>query len=127
MVEHLHEHLLAMMKDAENGLDYQGRYERVYPVIKRYYDTSFMAKMALGRQWNTLTEDERREWLELFRRHLSSTYAGRFTGWSGHKFVTRGSEPAASIRSMIPSRTSTSRRSSSSPCSTSTTASKRCR
>ena len=84
-----------MMKEAD-GLGYAGRYERIEPAVSKLFDIGFMAKLSLGRQWNALSDDERRAWVQLFRRHMASTYAGRFTGWSGQTFETESIEDAAS-------------------------------
>jgi phospholipid transport system substrate-binding protein len=94
VVDHLHDALLRIMKNAEK-LGYTGRYDAIYPVVAETYDTGFMARKAVGRHWRSLTDDQKRQWLDLFRRLTASTYAGRFTGWSGQSFETLQSEPAA--------------------------------
>lgn len=95
VVDALHETLLDMMKNAD-ALGYAGRYERIYPVMLETYDTGFMGRKTVGRHWKKLDDDQKRKWLDTFRRLTAATYAGRFNGWSGQSFETHGSEPAAS-------------------------------
>lgn len=95
VVDRLHRNLIDIMKNAE-ALGYAGRYDQILPVVVNTYDTAFMARTAVGRQgWKQLSDEQKRTWLELFRRLTASTYAGRFTGWSGQSFETLRAEPAA--------------------------------
>jgi phospholipid transport system substrate-binding protein len=54
-----------------------------------------MAEKVLGRQWGELSEEDRRRWREVFAELLTATYAGRFVGYRGQQFETRGEEAAA--------------------------------
>jgi len=94
VVEKLHATLLAVMKDAEK-LGYQGRYEKLAPVLNETYDTPFMAEKSVGRHWNQATPEERAELVATFSRFMVANYAGRFDGYSGQSFQTLGEEPSA--------------------------------
>ena len=94
VVEKLHAALLGVMKDAEK-LGYQGRYDRLAPVLKETYDTPFMAEKSVGRHWKQATPAEQVELVETFSRFMISNYAGRFDGYSGQSFETLGEEPSA--------------------------------
>jgi len=94
IVEKLHAALLGVMKDAEK-LGYEGRYERLAPVLKETYDTSFMAEKSVGRHWKQATPANQAELVETFSRFMIANYAGRFDGYSGQSFQTVGEEPSA--------------------------------
>ena len=94
VVEKLHAALLGVMKDAEK-LGYEGRYERLAPVLKETYDTPFMAEKSVGRHWKQASPAEQAELVATFSRFMISNYAGRFDGYSGQAFQTVGEEPSA--------------------------------
>jgi len=93
VVDQLQAELLLVMKESE-ALGFEGRYERLAPVLERCFDISFMAQKSVGRYWRTASEEERAHLMGTFRRYLISNYAGRFTGYSGQQFETLGDEPA---------------------------------
>ena len=93
VVEQLHAELLNVMKKSET-LGFEGRYERLAPVLERCFDITFMAQKSVGRHWRTASEEERARLMGSFHRYLISNYAGRFTGYSGQHFETLGDEPA---------------------------------
>ncbi len=94
IVEKLLAALLGVMKDAEK-LGYQGRYEKLAPVLKETYDTPFMAEKSVGRHWKQATPAEQVELVATFSRFMIANYAGRFDGYSGQSFETLGEEPSA--------------------------------
>jgi phospholipid transport system substrate-binding protein len=93
VVETLHEALLGVMKDAK-ALGYDGRYEKLAPVIRSGFDLPFMAEKSVGRHWKTASEEERQALVETFSRFTVANFAGRFDGYSGQVFRTLGVEPA---------------------------------
>jgi len=54
-------------------------------VIGSRFDYREMAKRSLPAQWRTLTEDQRREFVELFQSFLSASYADKIEGYSGEQ------------------------------------------
>ena len=77
----------AQLKGPERSAERQRRLEKV---IGDRFDFSEMAKRSLGGQWRTLTEAERREFVELFRRLLSNTYLAKIEGYAGEHVVCLG-------------------------------------
>jgi len=94
VVEKLHAALLGVMKDAKK-LGYQGRYQRLAPVLQETYDTPFMAEKSVGRHWKQATPAEQATLVATFSRFMIANYAGRFDGYSGQSFETVGEEPSA--------------------------------
>jgi len=87
VVDALHENLISVMKDAKT-LGYDGRFERLEPVISELFDIPFMAEKSIGRYWKTVDEENRAHLLATFERFTVANYAGRFTGYSGQFFET---------------------------------------
>jgi len=94
VVEKLHAALLEVMKDAED-LGYQGRYDKLAPVLKETYDTAFMAEKSVGRHWKLASPEDQTKLVDTFSRFMIANYAGRFDGYSGEKFEVVGEEPSA--------------------------------
>ena len=94
VVEKLHGVLIGVMKQAD-ALGYQGRYDRLAPVLTELFDLPFMAEKSVGRYWKSASADERRKLVDTFTRFTIANYAGRFDGWSGQSFQTLGVEPSA--------------------------------
>jgi phospholipid transport system substrate-binding protein len=93
VVEALHEELLEVMKQAEQ-LGYEGRYEKLEPVLQQLFDTSFMAEKSVGRHWKKIEDPKREKLRQTFRRFTIANYAGRFNGYSGERFETLREEPS---------------------------------
>jgi phospholipid transport system substrate-binding protein len=87
VVDALHENLISVMKDAKT-LGYNGRFERLKPVISELFDIPFMAEKSIGRHWKTVEKENRARLLTTFERFTVANYAGRFTGYSGQFFET---------------------------------------
>jgi phospholipid transport system substrate-binding protein len=93
VVEKLHAALLGVMKEAK-ALGYDGRYERLSPVIHENFDLPFMAEKSVGRHWKSAGEENQRALVATFSRFTIANFAGRFDGFSGQSFRTLGVEPA---------------------------------
>ena len=81
------------MREAKE-LGYEGRYKRLEPLLRETYDFEFMGEKAAGRHWRKFDEAQQATWLDAFERLLLANYAGRFDGFSGQSFETRGEEDA---------------------------------
>jgi len=93
VIDSLHHALLDVMKNATE-LGYEGRAEKLAPLIPEYFDVSFMARKSVGRYWKGASEEDQRRFLETFTRFMVANYAGQFDGYSGQTFETLGAEPA---------------------------------
>jgi phospholipid transport system substrate-binding protein len=61
------------------------RRKQLEKVIGDRFSYDEMAKRALGAQWTKLKDQERQEFVELFQRLLSNSYAGKIEGYSGEQ------------------------------------------
>jgi len=93
-IEAFHAGLIEIMKNAKN-IDFQGRIDKLTPLMERTFDLEFMASKTVGRQWKELSDADKARWVKTFSRFTTANYAGRFTDYTGEKFVTLGVEDAA--------------------------------
>jgi len=85
-VNALHGKLMEVMRHAD-ALDYASRYQTLEPVISTHFDTPLIAKVILSRYWASLSEAQKTQFIDLFKRLSIATYASRFDGYNGEKFV----------------------------------------
>ncbi len=77
--------LLAVMKDAQR-LGFQGRYDKLAPVIRSTFDLPAMTRIAVGPNWNSSPAGQQAQLVENFSQMTIGTYANRFDGYSGERF-----------------------------------------
>jgi phospholipid transport system substrate-binding protein len=94
MIEAFHAGLIDIMKSAKT-VGFQGRIDKLAPLMEKTFDLEFMASKTVGRQWKELSDADKARWVETFSRFTTANYAGRFTDYTGEKFVTLGVENAA--------------------------------
>ena len=99
-VEAFHLGLLEIMKESET-LGFQGRIDRLAPIMAEAFDLDFMASKTVGRLWRKLSDEDKARWEETFTRLTTANYAGRFTGYTGEQFVTLGEEEARRETRMV--------------------------
>ena len=79
--------VIRILKDAE--LKKPGRAEERRRLLEQVIGDRFnydeMARRALGAQWNKLSDKERQEFVDQFKRLLSSSYADKIEGYSGEQ------------------------------------------
>ncbi len=93
IVERLNVALIEVMQGAE-ALGFQGRYQRLAPVLSATFDFPLMARISASRHWRALDEVLRGRYLTAFGNISVATYAARFDGYSGERFEVLGAEPA---------------------------------
>ncbi len=86
VVERFNAALLDIMQNADE-LGYEGRYQRLDPVMTEIFDFRSMAQFAVGASnWQQLSQEQQDQLVDAFRRMSISSYAGRFDGYSGQMF-----------------------------------------
>lgn len=87
LVEKLHSALLAAMQ-AGPQTGCAGRYELLLPVVRKAFDFNLIARLAVGRFWRGL-DNQQRTALENALLHMSTaTYAENFDSFAGERFAT---------------------------------------
>ena len=90
-IETFHLGLLQIMKDAKE-LGFQGRIDRLAPLMDSVFDLDFMASKTVGGHWRKLSDADKQRWRDVFAHMTVANYAGRFTGYTGEEFLTLGVE-----------------------------------
>lgn len=90
-VERFHGTLLANMKDGK-PLGFDGRKQKLEPVIKDTFDLPAMARVSTGAAWTKMPEDERSKVIAAFADWTVASYAANFKEWDGEAFVTKGAK-----------------------------------
>jgi len=103
LVRRLYDALLNVMHEAQ-ALGFQGRYDRLAPVVAQVYDLAGMTRIAVGPQWTKLDAATQERLVAAFTRMTLSTYASRFDGFSGEKLEVLGTRPLANGGIMVDSR-----------------------
>jgi phospholipid transport system substrate-binding protein len=82
------------------SLGYESRYKKLEPALAEAYDFAEMTRVATGRHWRSLTDDQKRQLVAAFHDLSIATYAARFGGFGGGHFEILGEEtaPAGSVR-----------------------------
>ena len=84
--------LLATMKNGRT-LGESGRYAALAPVVSGVFDVPFMARLAIGPSWASLTPIQQQQVVTAFGRYVSATYADRFDSYSGEQLQITGDQP----------------------------------
>jgi phospholipid transport system substrate-binding protein len=95
--------LLATMKEA-GPLGFEGRYQRLQPAMESAFDLEQMTRIVVGGRWAKLSETERRQVVELFRRFSVSTYASEFAGYGGEQFEIGDDRAQAGLGTIVETR-----------------------
>lgn len=64
-------------------LKFEGRYQKLQPVLVSVFDIPEMARVATGPKWNELSDGDKQAMSDLFGKYLTTMYAARFRGHGG--------------------------------------------
>ena len=92
VVERLNAALIEVMQEAD-ALGFQGRYERLAPVLSATFDFPLMARISAGKHWRVWDEVLRARFVAAFGHTSIATYAARFDGYGGERFEVLGERP----------------------------------
>ncbi len=93
IVGRLNAALIEVMRNADE-LGFEGRYDRLAPVLTEAFNFPLMAKISAGRHWRNLDVAQRERLVVTFGNMSIATFAARFDGYSGEHFEVLGAEPA---------------------------------
>jgi phospholipid transport system substrate-binding protein len=103
VVERLDTALLDVLKRGET-LGYQGRFDRLKPVMQQVFDIPLMAEKSIGLHWKKLGDADRTRWVGLFGDFMVANYAANFDRFTGQRFEVLGEEAAASDTRLVRTR-----------------------
>jgi phospholipid transport system substrate-binding protein len=87
-------HLLDVMKRGDQ-LGFEGRYQKLDPVIKTAFDLPQMTRFAVGSVWADASADEQKQLIDAFSDFSVANYASRFSGYNGEKFEILDEKPSS--------------------------------
>ena len=70
----------------EKGITEQERVNRFKELLEEAFDLQQIARFTLGRYWRVATNEEKKEYVELFKKFVIQAYANRFQELSGKSF-----------------------------------------
>ena len=86
VIKNLQSSLVEVMKDGET-LGYQGRYEKLEPIVVGCHDIPYVARILVGKYWKTFDDQQKAKLVKTFRQLSIATYADRFNGYAGETFT----------------------------------------
>jgi phospholipid transport system substrate-binding protein len=93
-VRSLYASLLATMRSGAT-LGPRGRYAQLEPVVRRVFDIPFMTRLAVGPQWEGVSDAQRQQVTQAFEHYIAAIYAERFDSYSGERLQVTGERPSA--------------------------------
>jgi phospholipid transport system substrate-binding protein len=85
VIDGFYDTLLDVMKHADQ-LKFEGRYQKLKPAIEKAFDLPLMTRLTVGPPWQNVPPAQQQRLVQAFD-FTVSTYANRFDGYSGEKFV----------------------------------------
>jgi len=93
VVKSLQDTLIDAMKNSKS-LGYQGRYDRLAPVIEQTHDLAYIARFAIGKKnWDRLDAEQQSRYVDVFSDYSIATYAFRFNDYDGEVFQIDSEKP----------------------------------
>jgi phospholipid transport system substrate-binding protein len=92
VVQTLNLTILDTMRSAAQ-LGYQGRYNKLAPVLKRSFNFPLMSRVAVGQHWNNFNEQQRAQLVDAFTSMSIATFASRFDDYSGETWKIDSEQP----------------------------------
>lgn len=99
-VEAFHADLQAIMQ-AGPELGYQGRYDKLLPLIRETFDLPVIARVVLGQHWRELSDDRQQQFIDVFTQLTVATYADRFNSYDGETFKHLDTETLNNNRQVV--------------------------
>ncbi|WP_149538489.1 ABC transporter substrate-binding protein [Siccirubricoccus phaeus] len=94
VVEAFHATLLEVMRNAR-ALGVKGREARLRPAMEAAFNLPAMARIAIGPAWTGIAPPLQQALARAFADWSIATYASRFDGYGGERFVTQGEQTLA--------------------------------
>jgi len=77
--------VLQILQDPALKSDPAQRRQKLKDSVAGYFDWTDMAKSALGYHWRDLSEQQRKDFVDLFTRFIQASYLGKIDSYSGQK------------------------------------------
>jgi phospholipid transport system substrate-binding protein len=100
VVNRLNTALLDAMKQGE-AAGYQGRFDRLAPVMRQAFDFDFMGQKSLGNDWKSLSAADQARWRDLFSEFTIANYAANFDRFTGQRFDVLGEDASVNDSKLV--------------------------
>lgn len=87
LVKSIGEEAVATLSDT--SLSNSGKQQRFEQFLDSSFDMERIGRFVLGQHWRSATEDQRREFLEVFRQYMVTSYADKIGSYSGENLEFR--------------------------------------
>jgi phospholipid transport system substrate-binding protein len=91
VVDRFHAALLDNMKQGA-ALSCAKREERLTPVVAGTFDTPFLSRLILRKQWPTLSDEQQQKFIKAIEAMTITAYASNFRDFGGESFATLGAD-----------------------------------
>ncbi len=71
---------------SDKGLSKDDRNAQVVKVLDPVFDFEIMAKLSLGKKWNTLSKEDQIKFIDLYVKRMKQSYSAKLDAYSGEKF-----------------------------------------
>ena len=90
----------------QNGpaLGFDGRYQKIEPVLNNTFDVATMCKISVGPEWTKMAGDKKGAVLVTFNKYMVTTYAARFKEFKNQKFEVGEAKAAGDGRTLVESK-----------------------
>jgi phospholipid transport system substrate-binding protein len=85
----------------EEGISEQERIERFEGLLEEAFDLPRIARFTLGRYWRVATDEEKKEYIDLFEKFVVQAYANRFRDLSGKKLNVLQSRDVSATQALV--------------------------
>jgi phospholipid transport system substrate-binding protein len=92
-VEETIDSVLGVLHDT--GLSLEEKKQRVESIAYERFDFPLICRLVLARNWNQMSEQQRNDFVEAFKKHLSATYRDTLDDFKDEKITVQGSRPEA--------------------------------
>ncbi|MCY4513469.1 MAG: ABC transporter substrate-binding protein [Bdellovibrionales bacterium] len=106
VIETVSSDVIHILNDEE--LSKAEKLKKLEAVIEPYFDFSTMAKLSIGRRWKNLTEQEKEEYVALFKQRIMNQYVARLldlkmSGWDTEKIdiSRKGTEYIVRVNTVV--------------------------
>ena len=85
VIDALQSNLIEAMKVGPEIL-FQGRYEKLDPIVRQTHHIPYIARLTIGRHWREISDHQRKEFTDRFGKYVVSGYASKFRKFKGEYF-----------------------------------------
>jgi phospholipid transport system substrate-binding protein len=79
----------------DQALTLEQKKDKVESIAYERFDFELICRFVLARNWNTMSEQQQRDFVDAFKKHLSATYRDTLDSYRDEKITVSGSKPEA--------------------------------